>query len=457
MEELSEAYTRYSPKSAEMSEWAKRHLVDGISHSLRFIPPFPPRIVAASGARVQDEDGHDILDFWQGHFANILGHNPAVVTSELSRSFENGFGLQTGFADRLQGEVAELLKSRTGAERVRFTTSGSLSTMYAVMLSRAFTGRDLVMKVGGGWHGAQPWGLKGVGFQVSNAVGFQHMDSDGLPPNISDEVVVTGFNDTNLLQENFQQYGDRLACFIVEPFMGAGGLLPATREFLQTARELTHQYGAALILDEVIAGFRFRAGNLGSMYGVQPDLATFGKVVGGGMPVAAVAGNSELMGLAGRAGGGKVKFSGGTYSAHPSTLLAAKIFIEYLVEHEEEIYPRVAALGQKARRALEAAFAEEGIYACCTGEGNDDLPDSSLFMLHFPNEEGLRPSTPEELHNPARCDVAMREKILQLAMLLEDVHMLFGHGSLSTAHQDEDIEYLGESARRVARRIRATL
>jgi glutamate-1-semialdehyde 2,1-aminomutase len=234
-------------------------------------------------------------------------------------------------------------------------------------------------------------------------------------------------------------------------------LLPATKEFLQTAKELTHQYGAMLILDEVIAGFRFRAGNLGAMYDVQPDLATFGKVAGGGMPLAAVAGTSELMSLTGRAGGGKVKFSGGTYSAHPSTLLAAKTFIQYLVKHEEEIYPKVASLGEKTRQTLEASFAEEGIYAYCTGGGNEDLPDSSVFMLHFPNEEGLQPTTPEVLHDPARCDVVMREKVLQLAMLLEDVHMLLGHGALSTAHQETDIEYLGEAARRVAKRVKATL
>jgi glutamate-1-semialdehyde 2,1-aminomutase len=212
-----------------------------------------------------------------------------------------------------------------------------------------------------------------------------------------------------------------------------------------------------LILDEVIAGFRFRAGDLGSMYGVKPDLATFGKIIGGGMPAAVVAGTAELMGLAGRAGGGKVRFSGGTYSAHPATLIAAKTIIEYLIQHEEEIYPKIALLGNKVRRTLEAAFAEEGIYTYCTGEGNDDLPNSSVFMLHFPNEEGYKPLTPEELHDPAHCDVTMREMVMQVAMLLEDVYMLSGHGAVSTAHQEKDIEYVGEAARRVARRIRTTL
>ena len=153
--ELAQEYAQYAPTSATLNQRAEQHLVDGGSHTVRLIWPFPPRIVSAEGAWIKDEDGHAILDFWQGHLGNILGHNPAIVTSALSRSLDGGFGLQTGFADRLQVEVAEILCRQTGAERVRFTTSGSLATMYAIMLARAFTGRHLVMKVGGGWHGAE--------------------------------------------------------------------------------------------------------------------------------------------------------------------------------------------------------------------------------------------------------------------------------------------------------------
>ncbi|NIV28994.1 MAG: aminotransferase class III-fold pyridoxal phosphate-dependent enzyme, partial [Anaerolineae bacterium] len=253
--ELAEAYAQHAPQSAALNEQAKGRLLDGGSHALRLIEPFPPRIVAAQGGWLKDEDGHDILDFWQGHLANILGHNPEIVTSVLAQAFEERLGLQTGFPDRLQVECAEILCRQTGAERVRFTTSGSLATMYATLLSRAFTERDVVMKVGGGWHGAQPWGLKGVGFEAQAGIGFQHVDTEGLPSTLTDKVVVTGFNDPGLLRDHFRQYGDRLACFIVEPFIGAGGIIPATREYLQTARELAHQYGVVLIFDEVIAGF----------------------------------------------------------------------------------------------------------------------------------------------------------------------------------------------------------
>jgi glutamate-1-semialdehyde 2,1-aminomutase len=449
--ELAEAYTRHAPQSAALNEEAKGRLLDGGSHALRLIQPFPPRIVAAQGGWLKDEDRHDILDLWQGHLANILGHNPEVVTSVLAQAFEERLGLQTGFPDRLQVECAEILCQRTRAERVRFTTSGTLATMYAILLSRAFTGRDMVMKVGGGWHGAQPWGLKGVGFEARAGVGFQHVDTEGLPSALTDKVVVTGFNDPGLLRDHFRQYGDRLACFIVEPFIGAGGLIPGSREYLQTARELAHQYGVVLIFDEVIAGFRFRAGDTGALYGVQPDLATFGKVIGGGMPVAAVGGRADIMNLAGSEGGHRVKFSGGTYSAHPGSLLAAKTLMTHLIAHEAEIYPRLARLGEKTRRTIEAAFGDEGVFVRCTGDGNKALGGSSLFMFHFPYQEDARLDRPEDVIDPSVCDVTLRRDVVQIALLLEDVYMLHGHGAVATAHTEADIELLGEACHRVAR------
>jgi glutamate-1-semialdehyde 2,1-aminomutase len=323
LESLGREYERRSPRSAALQARALRCLVDGGSHTLRLVQPFPPRIAAAGGAYVTDEDGHRILDFWQGHYANLLGHNPPELTSTLAQGFASGFGLQTGFTDRLQVETAELLCRRTGAERARFTTSGSLATMYAVLLARASTGRDRIMKVGGGWHGAQPWGLKGVDFHDENHSRFQHMETKGLPGAIEREVLVTRFNDPEMLEAHFRRHGDGVACFILEPFMGAGGFIPADREYLSLARELCTRYGAVLIFDEVISGFRFHPGAVSQLYGVQPDLSTFAKAIGGGMPVAAVAGRAELLALAGRGGG--VKFTGGTYSAHPASLLAARV------------------------------------------------------------------------------------------------------------------------------------
>jgi glutamate-1-semialdehyde 2,1-aminomutase len=455
--DLTEAYVRYFPNSAALNEQAEEVLVDGGSHALRLTKPFPPRIISARGAWLKDEDDHDILDFWQGHLANILGHNPTIVTSALTTALgnENGFGLQTGFTERLQVENAEIICQQTGAERVRFTTSGTLATMYAILLSRTLTGRDVVMKVGGGWHGGQPWGLKGVGFKAKDGIGFQQVDTEGLPSTLTDAVVVTRFNDPDMLHDHFRQYGDRLACFIVEPFIGAGGIIPARREYLQTARELTLQYGTVLIFDEVIVGFRFRAGNAGALYGVQPDLTTFGKIIGGGMPVAAVGGRADIMNLVGRDSGHRVKFSGGTYSGHPGSMLATKTALTYLVEHEEEIYPRLARLGDKIRHTLEAAFTEEGIFARCTGYGNEAIPGSSLFMVHFPHDADASLDSPDNVADPSVCDTMLNRDVLQMALLLGDIYLLHGHGAVSITHTETDIDILGNACRKVARQIKS--
>ncbi len=453
--DLAAEYEKHSPASARLNAEALKYMIDGGNHAVRLIKPFPPRVAKAAGAYVTDEDGHEILDFWQGHFANVLGHNPPIITEALAAAFAGGSGLQTGFTDRLQVETAEVLCARTGAERVRFTTSGSLSTMYAVLLARAFTGRSLVMKAGGGWHGAQPWGLVGVDFHTENGKSFQHAESRGLPGAVEAEVIVTRFNDSRMLEDQFKAHGKRIACFILEPVVGSAGFIPADLEYLKAAREITSRHGAVLIFDEVICGFRFSACDAGSLYGIKPDLSNYAKVMGGGMPVAAVAGRADILALAGRGGG--VKFSGGTYSCHPASLLAAKTMMVWLAAHEAEVYPALGALGEAARRAVESAFAEEGIMARCTGDAGSVLPGSSVGAVNFPYSEGTQLRSPEETKNPQICDVVLSEVVMQLALLLEDVHVVHGLGSVSAAHTMKDVARLGEACRRAARRIKTYL
>jgi len=450
--ELADEHRRRSPKSAAIHERACRFLIDGGSHAIRLVEPFPPRITEAHGGWIVDEDGHRILDLWQGHMANVLGHNPEVVTSALSRAFADGFGTQSGMVDALQAELAELVCRLTGAERLRFTTSGSLSTMYAVLMARSFTGRDIVMKAGGGWHGAQPMLLKGVAYR-SGGVGFDGVDSKGLPPSLTDRIVVTSYNDPQRLADDFAEVGDNLACLILEPMLGAGGTIAATTEYLRLARELCTRHGALLILDEMITGFRFQPGGLGALHGVAPDLAIYGKALGGGMPVAAVAGRAEVMAEAGRATGPRVAFSGGTYSAHPSSMLAARVFLAHLEAHSTEIYPRLGEIGAAMRLGIEGAFAEAGILARCTGAVDELECGSSMVTIHFPHDETTVLDTPEAVFDPLRCDIALREKVLGLALLVEDVHLLLAHGAASTAHSDDDVASLTEACRRAATRI----
>jgi glutamate-1-semialdehyde 2,1-aminomutase len=453
--ELRAAYEDRFPRSAALHERAVAVMVDGGSHGLRLNQPFPPRIASASGAYVTDVDGHTLVDLWQGHFANILGHAPAVITEALAAAFWSGHGLQLGMTAELQIETAELLCTSLQAERLRFTTSGTLATMYAVMLARAFTGRGLVVKVAGGFHGAHPWGLKGIGLHPGSQPWT--LESEGLPAHITDEVVVSRFNDLEDLEQQSARHEDDIACLIVEPFLGGGNFMPARPAYLNLARVLTEHHGALLILDEVISAFRFRAGDVGALYGVRPDLVTVGKIIGGGMPVAAVAGRADVMALCGREGGSRVAFSGGTYSAHPASLLAAKTMVSHLVAHEAEIYPRLAELGERQRNAVEAGFASEGVLVRCSGGPNAVLPGSSLAAIHFPLEEHAVIDQPHVTRDPAFFDVALRDGALQLALLLEDVYTLVGSCALSTAHNEADIERVGEACRAAGRRIKTHL
>lgn len=448
--QLQEEYIRRFPRSAGIERRAQKTLIDGSNHLARYYTPFPFRCTAAQGAYVRDADGHEILDFWQGHYANILGHNPPEIAKPLAEALQGRWGLQTGFPDELEAEVAALIAARTGADRVRLTTSGTLATMYAIMLSRSYTGKKIVLKVGGGWHGGQPWALKGIHPHDGS---YEHLESEGLPSQIEGEVWVTRFNDPQALTDLFRQFGDRLACFIVEPMLGSGGYIAAQPEYLRTARELTAKYGTALILDEIITGFRFHAGNLGALYGVQPDLMTLGKIVGGGMPLAAVAGRMDIMRLCSRANGRRVRFDGGTYSAHPAALLASKTMLNHLVAHEKEIYPRLAELGEKARQGIERVFAAHGIIARCTGHGNAAIPGSSLAGVQFPHDTCGEIKYPDQVWDPALCDVALREQVLKLGLLLRDVNVALGLGAMSTAHTEADIERLLAACDGIAERI----
>ncbi len=450
--ELADEHRRRSPRSATIHEHAKQHLIDGGSHGIRLLDPFPPRITEARGGWMMDEDGHRILDLWQGHMANILGHNPEVVTTALSEAFAGGFGTQSGMVDALQAELAELVCRLTGAEKLRFTTSGSLSTMYAVLMARSFTRRGTVMKAGGGWHGAQPMLLKGVAYR-DDGVGFEGVDSKGLPSSLTDRIVVTRYNDPQRLADDFATVGDDLACLILEPMLGAGGTIAATTEYLRLAAELCARHGTLLILDEMITGFRFHPGGLGALHGVTPDLAIYGKALGGGMPVAAVAGRAEVMAEAGRATGPRVAFSGGTYSAHPASMLAAKVFLRYLEDHANEIYPRLGVIGAGMRLGIESAFAEDGILARCTGAVDDLDCGSSMVTIHFPHKQTTVLDTPEAVFDSDLCDIDLREKVLGLALLVEDIHLLLAHGAAATTHTEDDVSFLTEACRRSAARI----
>jgi glutamate-1-semialdehyde 2,1-aminomutase len=190
---------------------------------------------------------------------------------------------------------------------------------------------------------------------------------------------------------------------------------------------------------------------------VKPDLSTYAKIIGGGMPLAAVAGREDLMKLCSPGSLNRVKFDGGTFSAHPSALLAGRTLVEHLAAHEKEIYPRLGELGERMRNGAEEAFAREGLFVKCTGYGNEAVPDSSLGMINFPLNEDTDLNSPGQVWNPEVCDVDRREKALKLAFLLENVHVMHGLGVLSTEHTEEDLQWFYSACEGAAGRIKEAL
>ena len=453
LRELISTYREKRRTSEKYFERARKSLIRGGSHNLRLFEPFPFYDLQAKGSRVTDVDGNTYVDFWQGHFANILGHNPDIVIDALGEYFKNGSGLTTGFPGVHQVELAELLVRQVGADKVRFTTSGTLATMYAVMLAKAYTKRGLVLKVGGGWHGANPYLLKGISVYSH---GLNRIESAGLPEGMDSQILVTKFGDTQDLEEKFRKYGEKIACFILEPFVGAGGFIFAEREYLQRAREIADNYRSVLIFDEVVSGFRFNPGGVQTLYGVKPDLSIFGKAIGGGMPVSAVMGKEEIMEYCSPGGdpSQKVKFEGGTFSAHPASMLAGVTLLTYLVEHADEVYPRIGKMGEKVRRGIEEIFTAHGLNVRCTGDGGSVAENSSVVGVHFLKKDVERVDSPEQVWNPEVCDLELREKIFKLAMLNQGFNIFHGFGSISAAHTEEEIQASLDAVERIAKQWR---
>jgi glutamate-1-semialdehyde 2,1-aminomutase len=449
--DLTREYRATHKKSAAVFRRASRVLVKGGSHNLRLFEPFPFIDTHASGSRVKDVDGLTYIDFWQGHFANILGHNPRVVIRAMQREFQKGRGLATGFPGEFQWELARLILGQLKTDKIRFTTSGTLATMYAVMLAMALTKRQLVLKIGGGWHGSHPYLLKGIS---TYRQGLTEVESAGLPPGTEALVVVSKFNDRDDLEEKFRAYGERLACLILEPFIGAGGFIFSRPEYLRRARELSARYGALLIFDEVVSGFRFNPGGLQTLYGVKPDLTVLGKAIGGGMPVGAVAGREDVMALCAPDAnpGERVKFDGGTFSGHPASMIAGLASLRHLIKQADKIYPRIGRLGALARKEIERVFAGQGFKVRCTGDGEALGVASSLLGVHFVGEETERIDSPEQVWNPEVSDFELREKIFKLAMIQEGFNIFHGYGSISAAHSQAEIQASLEAVERIARK-----
>ncbi len=438
MRDTVREYRRRTVQSGKLFQRAKKVMPGGVCHNIRYFPPYPFYIKEAKGSRIWDVDGNEYIDLWMAHYEAILGHSPEIIVNELSGILSKG--THWGLVNEYQVELAELIcQVVPSAEKVRFCCSGTEATMYAVRLARAFTGKNVILKVAGGWHGAN------TDLSVAIHSPYEQRESAGLLPEISQYTKFIHFNDIEGSLKIMRQNADNLAAVLIEPVPGQG-CLPAEPGYLKALREETRKLEAVLIFDEVIDGFRLCLGGAQEKYGIIPDLTTLGKILGGGMPIGAVVGKEDILDLFDPT---KVNYKwvlagGGTFSANPLSMAAGIKMITYLKENAGIIYPRLDRNGERIRREIEKVFNESGVLARCTGDG-------SLFGLQFPFKEGVKLRNPRDIEE--LTDLERRDKELRLRMLNHGVHVWKGGGALSTAHSDEDIQTIIEAYYQVAKEM----
>jgi glutamate-1-semialdehyde 2,1-aminomutase len=283
--------------------------------ALKAVQDDPLFIARGSGARVISDSGASYIDYIGSWGAGIVGHAHPAVVEAVARAARDGLGF--GATSRLEVELAETIVARVpGVEQLRFVCSGTEAVMSAIRLARAATGRATIVKFEGGYHGHADALLVTAGSGVAT---FGLRNSPGVPEGATRDTLTLPYNDIAAVHELFARQGDRVACVIVEPVAGNMGVVPANPEFLAALRSLTRAHGALLIFDEVMTGFRVAFGGAQQLTGIEADLVTLGKIVGGGLPVAAYAGRAELMQLIAPAG---PVYQAGTLAGNPVGMAA---------------------------------------------------------------------------------------------------------------------------------------
>ncbi len=339
------------PRSEELIARAQLSIPGGVNspvRAYRAVGGTPPFIARGKGSCIFDADGHQYLDYVGSWGPLLLGHRPPVVVRAVEEALAGGtsFGAPTEREVELAEAICEAMPS---IEMVRLVNSGTEATMSALRLARGFTGRELVVKFDGCYHGHVDSLLVRAGSGVAT-LGIA--DCAGVPTAFADTTLALPFNSVDEVEQTFSLYGDRIAAVIVEPVAGNMGCVLPAPGFLEALREITRRHGALLIFDEVMTGFRLALGGAQQLYGIRPDLTTLGKVIGGGLPVGAYGGRADIMRRVAPLG---PVYQAGTLSGNPLAVAAGLAMLRYLKAHPE-VYGRL-----DRHTAQLAAAAPEGV------------------------------------------------------------------------------------------------
>lgn len=387
--------------------------------AFRSVGGTPRFITKAAGPHFWDADGKRYIDYIGSWGPAIVGHAHPQVIQAVQEAAARGlsFGAPTEGEIEMAEEICRLVPS---IKQVRLVSSGTEAAMSALRLARGATKRDTIVKFEGCYHGHADSLLVKAG---SGLLTFGNPTSAGVPEDFAKHTVVLDYNNSQQLEEFFKARGDSIACVIVEPVAGNMNLLPATAEFLQTMRKLCSQHGAILIFDEVMSGFRVALGGAQAMYGITPDLTVLGKVIGGGLPVAAFGGRADLMAHLAPLGG---VYQAGTLSGNPVAVAAGLTTLKLI--QAPGFYEGLAAQTSKLVHGLQFAAAENGITFRANSVGG-------MFGLYFAD------AIPKTYTEMMACDKEMFNKFFH-AMLDQGVYLApsaFEAGFVSARHDDATI------------------
>ena len=412
-----------------LRERAERVLPGGVDspvRAYRAVPGIPPHIVRGEGAHVVDADGNEFIDYVLAYGPHILGHQPPQVLAAVRAQLESGIAY--GHTVELEVDLAErIVAAVESVEMVRFVTSGTEAAMSAVRLARAATGRDRIVKFAGGYHGHADALLAEAGSGIAT-LGIP--GSPGVPAGAVRETIVVPYNNLARVAALFERDGEQIAAVIVEPVAGNMGCVPPEPGFLDGLRQITSKWGALLVFDEVMTGFRVAYGGAQALYGVRPDLSLFGKVIGGGLPVGAYGGRRDLMEQIAPSG---PVYQAGTLSGSPPAMAAGIATLDVLRENPA-LYERMERLGKRLEEGFTAAAADGGI-ACAVGRAGS-------MVTPFIGIEVAR--------NFDDVKLADRDRFGRIHAAWLDAGVLwppsqFETAFLSTTHSDEDVDRTVES------------
>ncbi|MCX6669518.1 MAG: glutamate-1-semialdehyde 2,1-aminomutase [Methanothrix sp.] len=412
--------------SIKLFDRAKRLLPGGVSSPVRAISPYPFYTDRAEGPYLWDADGNRFIDYCLAYGPMILGHRHPAIMKAVSDQLRKGwlYGTPSELEVRLAERVTGLYP---GMEMLRFVSTGTEATMAALRVARGATGRNRIIKIEGGFHGAHDSALIKAG---SGATTLGIPDSLGVPVDTAKNTLQVPYNDLAALEKVLKRFPGEIACLIMEPVLGNIGPVLPLEGYLQAVRDLTHEHDVLLIFDEVITGFRLSLGGAQKYYGVTPDLTTLGKIIGGGFPIGIFGGKRSLMEQVAPSGG---IYQAGTFNGSPVSLAAGMATLDVL--EKEKVLERLNAVGDSMREALQEMVEDLKL-------GYSVVGIASMFKIFFGPE-------PHNYTEALKCDksgyLAFFRRMLASGVFLTPSQ--YETDFISCAHSEEVIQATLEAFR----------